>query len=363
DSFYYAHIFYISDAHSRMILKVDQTGNITDTSETYGPWIRTDSSERLAQQLNATGTLNSTRQLNKVYAIVNSGKNLFAIKAENYDTSAGAQASNISFLGDEALTPRKPLQKIVIRKINLKSRKEVEQVYASSLVSFYYPFINVTDTGIFTCAFAEPEPGSGDKNTHQNSFFFVARLDTNLNQSATGPALLKIAKTSGNQVYSPNYLFSIDHKFFIISIGRNIDETYSNILTTTNFSLTGPRFVNSARVLIIDSRNNLLKDTVVDGKASKTNLDWNNRFVTISCSSMDFFVASQYRNSRNGITHLHIDGDGNIKEEDMIVDVRYNYLLSKAKKSGDGVLFIPYAKSGKITGVMKLEYEQQGSLH
>ena len=351
DTCYYAHIFYISDTHNRLILKIDHHGNVQDVSDTYGPWARPDSS----------------RQKNKLYAISGKNNTLFLIKTENIDTSASMEANNIKLLGGENFKAGKTIQKLIIKKVNIKSREELQRIYASSSVNFTYPFINVTDTGVLAYSLAEPESKGDRRNPYNGSFLFLARLDTNLNESGKGPAMLKISTAARAEKYSPSYLFSINNKLFFIYTGWETNEYYryppANPNGIINYipQIFNTILINSLRIIVINEKNNLCQDTSIENRPGNAGLDLSNPFVIASGKKIDFFFSRQYHGSKNGITHMSIDGDGNMKEEDMIVDVHYDYLLPKAIKLTGGVLVIPYARRGRTTGIMKLAYEQDDS--
>lgn len=59
--------------------------------------------------------------------------------------------------------------------------------------------------------------------------------------------------------------------------------------------------------------------------------------------------------TRTGITHFSIDSAGQVTDEDLIVDVHYNYMVGAALQLHPGTRLMPFARGNK-TGLVQLEY-------
>ncbi len=352
DSGYFAHIFFQAETANRIILEVDHAGNIRDaTSKITGVWARPD----------------SARQQNRVFAMVTTPKTVFFIKTDNEDSTGGKDAGNYQFLNGEVHPPGKNIQTVTIEKVNIKTRQESLQTYASSYLNFSYPFIQLSDTGIIGFAFAAPMVRNDRNNPYyKSSFIMLATLDSNANQSGRQASLLKIGNARGSELYAPVYLFPLHHRLYLINTGWDPYEYRPPPVMQPGFrgfipTRTTIPLVNSLRIIGIDEKNLSLKDTIFQNQ-NREQVNWTDRFVTASDISIDLFFSIRYRGNKTGIAHISISSMGDIQEEDMIVDLHYEYLLSRAKRSTDGTLVVPYQRNGRTMGILKIAYLPDASL-
>jgi hypothetical protein len=347
DSCYYASIYYNTDSLYHVLVKINNEGTVTDVGTQPQLWTKKD----------------SFRQLHKIFALETVNNNLYSIKIENTDTSNSQEQSNVTWLEREPGPAGPNLQKIVIKKVNLKTKNEIQRTYASALQNFWSPFIHVTDNGIFAYSLAEPISGHSRNSAYNNNFMFVTRLDTSLNPAGPQFQMIKIAGPVKHKTFSPYNVFSMNNKTFIVNRGWDPDPgiNYYSIAYNRSF---GPIRVpinldqtNSFRIMVLDGNNALLKDTILQDRSGDAPLRWDNRFIMASGKEIDFFFTRQFRASKNGMTHLFMNDEGKLTEEDIIVDEHYEYHLQAARKLSEGILLVPYGKNGRAMGIMKMQYD------
>jgi hypothetical protein len=341
-NFYYANITCISNADKRLLLKVDQDGNINDVSDIPVTWT----------------TSFNTDEKNRYFTIVRKNSNMFFVDIENAKTGPGNDG-NITFLPGENFKPDENYQKILIKKINIKTLKSTQVILGSGYKKFYYPLITVTDTAILVSALSEQ--GHAGKNNNE-SFMLLARLDTNVTQAGLNHVFLRPTNTIKNEIYSPLRIFEMENNVLILSKGLYNKQTVNYFTENQNgINIAVPMLysayiTNSLKITIIDEKNNWLKDTIIENQGNNKNLELDNFFTVESGKGIDLFCSRKYGANKKGITHFRMNAAGNFKEEDMIVNVRYDYFMPDAKNLAPGTVLIPFAYRGK-RGLMKLEYE------
>ena len=339
-NFYYASIVCIPNTNKGLLLKVDQDGNINDVSDMSVTWT----------------TSSNTDEKNRYFTIVRKNNNMFFVDIENAKTGP-RNDDNITFLPGENFNPDDNYQKILIKKINIKTRKSTQVILGSCYKKFYYPLVTVTDTAILVSALSE-QGAAGNNNN--GSFMLLARVDTNVTQAGLNHLFLQPTNTIKNEIYSPLRIFEMENKVLIVSKGLFKKETV-NFTENKNDNIAAPMLysayiTNSLKITIIDEKNNWLKDTIIENQGNNKNLELDNFFTVESGKGIDLFCSRKYGANKKGITHFSMNAAGNIKEEDMIVDVRYDYFMPDAKTLAPGTALIPFAYRGK-RGLMKLEYE------
>ena len=248
----------------------------------------------------------------------------------------------IKLIAGEQFNDQEDYNRVVVKKVNLNNQLASQSVYASSKVNFYYPLLAVSDTAVLICAFTEAE-SNAVRGKNSNPYMFFVKLDTNLAKRNAGPVLLKSNKRFKDETFLPRSISAFGNGYCIISVGQYQDPyAYER----TNSSL---------RFTMIDNKNNLVKDTVIADKRGRERFQWNNFFTIPSDNGIDFFCARQDDLYKSGIIHLSIDSSGNIKEQNMVVNGHYDYLLPESKKLSPGVLLIPFIHNGN-TALMKLDY-------
>lgn len=327
DTCYYANIVSSPDLTKRLLLKVDQYGNMTDVTGTPDLWKK--------QRAVSEATWEQT--------VVQKGSFAFAAKVENYNMDEGA-TNNTTLLPGTNIQDAADFKKLVIRKRNIQNGETTQHTYASAGTSFFYPLLQVSDTGVFVCAFTEPPVNLIFNKLSRGVFMFFARLDSNLTESGNGHVLLKNKKLAGTETYLPKSIFPSEKGFFIVSIGQYQDPDEYSWPTT------------SLRVTQIDERNNLVRDTIIKDQRGQPPIQWDNVYVADAGNGIDIFYTVPYSPYKSGIAHLNISSNGKIKEKDMVVEGHYEYLLPAAKKISAGVLLVPFTHNGK-TALLKLAYD------
>ena len=341
-NFYYANIVCISNTDKRLLLKVDQDGNINDVSDMPVTW--TSSS--------------NTDEKNRYFTMVRKNNNMFFVDIENAKTGP-VNDGNITFLPGENFKPDANYQKILIKKININTRKSTQVILGSAYKKFYYPLVTVTDTAILVSVLSEQAPAGKNNN---GSFMLLARLDTNITQTGLNHLFLQPTNTIENEIYLPLRIFEMENNVLILSKGlykkEKVNYYFTENQNSTNTAapmLYSPYITNSLKITIIDEKNNWLKDTIIENLGNNKNLELDNFFTVESGKGIDLFCSRKYGASKKGITHFSMNAAGNFKEEDMIVDVHYDYFMPDAKNLAPGTALIPFAYRGK-RGLMKLEY-------
>jgi len=340
DSFYYANIVCISNTNKRLHLKVSADGNYTDVSDT--PFI-----PAAPVSTNESNWFTSTIWKNNCLFIAD----ISNAKRNNADTI-------LTVRGDSIL-PGDNYQKILVRKVNAITRQTTFVIIGSSNKKFYHPVITVTDSAVLVSALSERLQGIGAKN---NAFVLLARLDTNITATGTNDLSVLPAHAIRNEIYSPLRVFEINNKVLVVSKGLYNKETVS--YSTENaggVNIPAPRLTSryittSLKLTLIDEKNNWIKDTILESRGNNKNLLPDELFMVESGNGIDFFISKKYGATKKGIAHFSLDVFGRIKEEDMILDIRYDYQVQGAKIISPGVIVIPFSHNWR-RGLVKLEYE------
>ncbi len=352
NNFYYANIIYFSERRRSMLLKVDPAGNITDVSTSPGIWKK--------PNVPMTGNrLFNMPVSNRYFAAANNNNNLFVALTQSAPANDSLETGEFLHLPQETGSGGEILEKLIVRKINLTTKEWVYQVFGSKVNRFYHPLIHVTDSSIFVAATTEQKREAG-KDSRNGPLLFIARLDTSLTDSSSRMSLLKSTVGKKDETYSPFELFPIQNKVAIFSSGLYQRETYYFAPgNAPGGQVQAPRIfrtyvINSLKITLLDEKNNLLKDTIIEKKFGA--MQWDNFFSTSSAKSIDLFCMRKYKGNKNGITRFSINGEGTIFEEDMIVDIKNEYNLSQAKETSPGVLVMPFSRKGRV-GLVRLEFQ------
>ena len=337
DSFYYASIICVSGITKRLLLKIDWYGNVSNISDTPDLWT------------NAV----SLYERNMFYAMTHKNNHLFSVTIENAMIRDSSGKDIISLPG-ENFTPGQVVQKLIIKKENTSTGASAQLIFGSISKRFYNPVIIATNKDLLVSASAQAN------NANNNLFLFFARLDTNLAGPLTRPVILK-SKGVKNEIYPPSDIIQSENKVALISKGLYKKEMvryypeYQNGITVQVPHQSGIYITHSLKITMIDEKNNALKDTFITDQGNNKNLQWDNLLTLVSGKGIDIFCGRKYAANKNGITHFSMNEDGNMKEDDMIVDPRYDYLVAEAKELVKGDVLIPFLYKGK-RGLMKLEY-------
>ena len=338
DSFYYASIICVSGITKRLLLKIDWYGNVSNISDTPDLWT------------NAV----SLYERNMFYAMTHKNNHLFSVTIENAMIRDSSGEKDIIPLPGENLTPGQVVQKLIIKKENTSTGASAQLIFGSISKRFYNPVIIATNKDILVSASAQAN------NANNNLFLFFARLDTNLAGSLARPVILK-SKGIKNEIYPPSDIIQSENKVALISKGLYKKEMvkyypeYQNGITVQVPHQSGVYTTHSLKITMIDEKNNALKDTIITDQGNNKNLQWDNLLTLVSGKGIDIFCGRKYAANKNGITHFSMNEDGNMKEDDMIVDPRYDYLVAEAKELVKGDVLIPFLYKGK-RGLMRLEY-------
>ena len=344
ENFYYASIVYFSDRRHTLLLKIDAPGNITDVSADPGIWKKP----------------GYPMGNNRLYASVQKKNNVFVALTQSAPANDSMETGEFLHLPQETETGGEPLEKLVVRKINLATKEWVFQVFGSRISRFYRPMIHVTDSTVLVAAMTEQKRVPAGGASRGGPLLFIARLDSSLTDSSSRISLVKSTNGKKNETYLAFELFPIKNKVVIFSSGLYQRETYYFAPGgTANGQIQAPRvfrsyFVNSLKITLLDENSHLLQDTIIEKKFGA--MQWDNFFSTSSAKSIDLFCMRKYAGNKNGITRFSINGEGTIYEEDMIVDIKNEYNLSLAKETAPGVLVIPFTRKGRA-GLVRLEFQ------
>lgn len=344
DTGYYANVVYASVAStSRILLKVSQDGNMRDVSDSPRVWKK-----------NFLGT-----EKGKFYTTTRIDNIFYAVKINNETPGDSILNAKLSNDGADNAGNIKTFQSILIKKVNLRDTSIWQQEFSTSHKYFYYPLLKVADSSIVLCAFAESTGNIEKKPGIDGSALFLQQLDTSLGITKAN-RLIKLKAGIKDDVYCPINIFSAANRNMVMSQGLRYQPSYNAMIPAGSGNgfrstrIINTLAVNSLRITVADSSNTMVADTVIE-TTNKNGMQWENFHVVKSTDKIDFFCTKKFSGSRGGITHLTIDNNGKVQEEDLIVDVRYQYLLPTAKLLEPGVLLVPFHRRGK-TGIMKINY-------
>lgn len=336
---YYANIVCRSAFNKRIMLKVNADGNYTDVSEIPFP----------------AGT-NNMDERNPFAAIFRKNNSLFSVMIGNAKLNS---TDSIAFLPGNRPAPGDIYQRILIRKTDFNTGKFTQCVLGSGDKRFYHPVLTVTDTAVLLSAVSEEV---SQKKHNYSSLLLLARLDTNVMQTCVNNLVVQPTRNIKNEIYSPLDIVETRNGVFVISKGLYRKETVTFRNETQNgYSIPVPSsfssyITNSLKITLINEKNNWLKDTIIETNGNNRNLLLDNLYTIPSGNGIDLFVSKKFSGSKQGVTHFSINDTWEVKDEDMMVDIRYDYLMTKTKNISPGVLLVPFARNWR-RGLMKLEYE------
>ena len=340
NSFYYINIVYTSRFNKRLMFKIDAAGNLTDVT-------------------NIPGLLHKTHYFSGSPSVAANSSNFFVVKI--LASVADSSIVNASLPPEENFDNKRSYEQLEVRKISIDKRQVVgEKVYASGYLNFSRLMVTATDSTVYACAFAQSKTGI-DKNPYKGSYLFLARLDTNLVESAYGTMLLKNEKWPANVLFIPNAIFSLNNRLLVFSTGLYSKTNFAyNLDGRTDVTSGFPQVFNSyvpGSIMITqtDENNRLLEDTIIKIKEGREQLEWGNRFILSASNEVHLFCTHRYTGSKSGITLFTIGENGKINQRDLIVDENYSYALRQSVSLESGVLLVPYTYKRK-TGLMKLAY-------
>ena len=318
DTCYYANIVYGDLKQKRLLLKIDQYGNFTDISTVPGKWPNNFPAD----------------EKNMFYASAGNRDNLYSVQIEHVPAGDSSATDGIMALPGEVFTSSSAFEKLTVKKINRTTLGWIKLEYGSNSTPLYNPHISVNDTTFLVTATTpflslKPEPGSFAKDP----LLLVARFHTSLSDSSVSTALLKSAIGRKSERYLPVNHFALKNNVLLVSSG-----IYSNSLKITMF----------------DEKNRLMKDTILEDQ-DRGSFQWNNSITFSTPGMAHFFCLKKYTNSKSGVLHISIAGDGTIEQQDMIVNASFDYRLYAAKQLQPGLLLVPYIHRSK-TGLLQLSY-------
>ncbi len=324
DSIYYANIVSFAKFNVRQILKIDGAGNITDVTEHLIAWT--------SPQVSAFAT--------RFYTIKQNQQAVFEMRIEAFNAFNANNATVV--LPADKNDEYEISDQVVMIKRNLAHQQMAHRTFAFFGSSLSYPLIQLSDSAILVCAFAEQEGGLITRKNTYRPFLFFAQLDTNLSTKSAA-VILKSNRHYKQELFLPRLIHPFNNGYCIISNGQHPYTDYDNWPSS------------SLRFTLTDNNNQLIKDTVIEDKPDKQRLQWENFFLLSSGNSLDFFCARPSNPENSGIIYLSIDKDGNMSEHDLFVKGEYQYMMPLSKSIGEKKLVIPFKHNGK-TSLMKLDY-------
>ncbi len=303
----------------RQLVKVNERGNFTDFTSHLDRWTNMDSSFTFHQE----DVVNALQ-----YSLIRNNKHLMGahtaqIKALPADTS---ELDNYRISG----------YKIIIQKTELDNPNSLEEVeYSSPTFIFDHPRI-IMDEGksIWVCSSKATHSAENIKDSSIAYSFFVVKLDSGLEEQSGGPKFIKnkLSDKIKNKPYSLERIFVIDQNLFLISQDANPYNPYETDLL---------------RITKVGQTTNILMDTLININSGNSSLFLANSYFSFSKNEITFLCIQHFPHKLNGIRCLVISNNY-IKEKDIQVNPRYDYILPIAKSIDENTFIIPYTHSGKI---------------
>ncbi len=338
--FYYANIVSLSATNKRRMLKVQPAGDYEDVSNMVFPG----------------NNIAYTDEQNRFVTLVRTSHHIFSVDIDNAKLTS---SDTIQFLPGDTIAAGENYQRIHIKKTDIITRQSTQCVLASAGKRFYRPMITVTDSVVLFAAVSDPITEAKSK---QSSFLLVAMLDTNIEQTSCKKMIVLPSRFIKENLYRPINLFKIGKSVVLLSKGLYNKETVryytvnSNGITVPAFRIWNNYITSSLKITLLNEEGLGLKDTILTSNGGNKQLLLDDMFTIASANGVDLFVGKKYSASKHGITHFSINTEGAIKEEEMMVELRYNYAMPSARPLLPGVLLVPFGHNWK-RGLMKLEYE------
>lgn len=280
-----------------------------------------------------------------------------------------------------------------IQILNSASGKLKQVTYSSRELRFRSPRILIHGNNFWLTAQVEKDPEMHLKN--ENSLFFV-KLDTALQEIHGEPEFIQLNK--GNrykgETYKPGYIFLLNKKLVILSIGKyyplkytytynaagalihagssevnyaqqfireqvlhnaQMNDTEKALLQFSRPKMRDDEKTGSVRLTMIDLEGQLHNDTVLNNHQRNGFIEWDNFLAITDKRGVHLFCGIKYRNNRMGIAYIHIDQEGKLEITELNIDVNSRYSIQQAQLIAPGVLLMPYTHRNNI-GLMRLMY-------
>lgn len=344
DSFYYARIIYGFPALKKMILKIDPSGNIEDLSSIPGIW----TSRAIPEDVQHLGQFTHNKT------------SLFTVQTETVTAGSMPDTTNMIAAISNETGKNGTIQQIVIKKASRKTGQLIaKRWYTAGQLDFSALLVSATDSNLTVSGFVQSGAAAARQNNGKKGYLFLARLDTSLAEQTH--ALLEVSAAKGDETYVLKNMYLLNNHLLLTGSGMRSQTSFTYGVADKDGMPSIPQEHNyyiaaSTRIAVLDSKNNLLLDTIFNSTPDPEHLPSENIFVANSDSAADIFCMHQYSRNKKGITHFSIKKSGVITEREMIVNESYQYRLGNAEMLEDGILFIPYRYKNK-NGLMKLVYE------
>jgi len=242
-----------------------------------------------------------------------------------------------------------------------------EARFKSTKFDFNTPKLLKDSSGFLWVYASRREQTENSRNeTSRNYPFFLAKLDTNLNVISGSPKIIgpEVSGNTSKNHFVIEKMFSISGKLLIFSV-----DSYSTSFYNSSYSYSisgahnafysefGSYFTNrSFCISEVDSSTNVLKDTIIDlnPKLVGSQLSLENAFFQANQNFVDFFCAQKFGKKMNGVKHIQFGNNKYIRDTDLKVDPKNEYLLFRSAHVSRNVYIIPFMRHNKI-GFMKTD--------
>ncbi len=384
---YCAYIRYFNKDYviRRQVLKIDEAGNVIN-SDTYS--VAPSKPEPVYSSQKHPYTVNNRAEY--FFKIGSNGKvigsdtysSALAISGPLYDSLESQQVDNdgkLYFATTESLfADRKSINEPTPSKVSVFHPESIyvykksttvphllQAQYSSATFNFFSPRVALdNDNSIWVCASNKPDFEKSPQDSSTFYSLFLVRLDSSLKERPGGQKFLKInAPNIKKKIFYPiENAFAINKNIFLVSLGAQLTTYYSENRSLFQGvpgegNLPPPRVsthgyeIKSLRLLQIDESGNCILDTVISASASNSKLQTVNSFYSMYDNEISLLCLQQFPHNLNGITHIAF-GDHFVKQNDILVDPRYYYLLPESVRVDASTYIVPFTHHGKI-GFMK----------
>jgi len=280
-----------------------------------------------------------------------------AYVADISDTIYQANQS-VKFVNGDSCIPGEKYQRIRITKTNKRTRAISQLLIGSVAVAYTHPVLQLKDDYLFFSAMSAPAaPG------HNNRQPTLLMATVGKECTASDHFFMTVQSTGGagiQRFYRADMSWQQSKLLLIGFTVMQRDVTgYQPELQGGSYvqvPYTYPVWIAKAvNLMLIDTVGLARRDIVIDVNGDHQNLVLEELYSTEQDKRVDLFVARRFDREQSGITHFTINNEGDLSEEELIVDVRNHYRLLRATSVGPGILIVPYWR-GSRNGLMQLRF-------
>ncbi|HTL07137.1 MAG TPA: hypothetical protein VL307_02730 [Chitinophagaceae bacterium] len=336
---YLAAIQYTAEDEKHLVLQVQENGDYKQLD---------DARDRLT-------TAFPTEEFNRYGCSLRRNDFLYTIDIDNAKRDSN---SIVHFIPGDTCPPGENYQRIRLRKINNATGETDELLIGSTHRQYFHPSLLLTDSAVFMAALSSPL--KEDKNAGRGSVLMV-RAEQHLEVEGPVSVLAEPSAIIGAGTYRATGMVLIGSKLLLTGNGLVQQERVSYHREPPGGAgmpvqqRTSKWVAQSLQLFLFNLMSDSMREYMLEVKAAHKNLLLDEMLAIPSAGAIDFFIPTNYKGGRTGITHCRLNEQEQFTEEELMVDTRNSYDLASAKAVAPGLLVVPYLRQGHY-GLLGVSY-------